>query len=78
MMERMVEKKVGGQDLTTPSVSYGNTNLYMRGPLEEDTRPNLTKVRRSYSSVTLYRMGTPIALPITFVISVILTHCLVQ
>ena len=48
-MEKMVEEKVGGQDLTTPSVSYGNTNLYMRGPLEVDTRPNLTKVRQTPS-----------------------------
>lgn len=29
--------------LSAPSVSYGSQNLYMRGPLEEFTRPNLSK-----------------------------------
>ncbi|GAB4817230.1 hypothetical protein N2152v2_004276 [Parachlorella kessleri] len=32
-----------GKHLTNPSVSYGSTNLYMRGALEEETRPNLDK-----------------------------------
>jgi len=44
VMDKMVEDKVGGQVLTAPSVSFGSINLYMRGPLEEDTRPNLSKV----------------------------------
>jgi hypothetical protein len=29
--------------LAHPSVSYGTSNLYMRGVLEEETRPNLSK-----------------------------------
>eukprot|EP00963_Diacronema_lutheri_P004902 scaffold363_cov331-Pavlova_lutheri.AAC.23 len=29
--------------LSAPSISYGSQNLYMRGPLEEFTRPNLSK-----------------------------------
>lgn len=29
--------------LSAPSISYGSQNLYMRGPLEEYTRPNLSK-----------------------------------
>ena len=33
-----------GKHLKAPSVSYGTENLYMRGPLEADTRPNLCKV----------------------------------
>jgi hypothetical protein len=31
---------------SAPSVSYGSTNLFMRGALEAQTRPNLSKVRR--------------------------------
>lgn len=31
---------------SAPSVSYGSTNLYLRGALEEQTRHNLEKVRR--------------------------------
>ena len=30
---------------SAPSVSYGSTNLYMRGALESQTRHNLEKVR---------------------------------
>lgn len=29
---------------SAPSISYGSTNLYMRGALEAQTRPNLAKV----------------------------------
>ena len=38
-----------GRHLAAPSVSYGAANLYMRGALEEETRPNLDKAscRRS-------------------------------
>lgn len=32
-----------GQHLSAPSVSYGSTNFYLRGALEEETRPNLEK-----------------------------------
>ena len=32
-----------GTALQSPSVSYGSTNLYMRGPLEEATRSNLSR-----------------------------------
>ena len=32
-----------GASLQSPSVSYGSTNLYMRGPLEEATRGNLSR-----------------------------------
>jgi ubiquitin-activating enzyme E1 C len=32
-----------GRLVAHPSVSYGATPLYMRGVLEEDTRPNLSK-----------------------------------
>jgi ubiquitin-activating enzyme E1 C len=37
--------KALGSNLSAPSISYGSTNLYMRGPLEELTRDNLSKVR---------------------------------
>lgn len=33
-----------GKNLEAPSVSYGAINLYMRGVLEEETKPNLSKV----------------------------------
>jgi hypothetical protein len=33
-----------GPQISQPSVSYGSTALYMHGVLEEETRPNLTKV----------------------------------
>ena len=36
-----------GKHLSAPSVSYGSTNLYMRGALEAQTRPNLEKVWRA-------------------------------
>jgi len=32
-----------GAALQSPSVSYGSTNLFMRGPLEEATRGNLSR-----------------------------------
>ena len=30
-------------NISAPSISYGSTNLYMQGPLEEATRPNLKR-----------------------------------
>ena len=33
-----------GKNLRAPSVSYGASNLYMQGVLEEETRGNLSKV----------------------------------
>ncbi len=32
-----------GPMLALPTVSYGTTNLYMRGVLEAETRPNLSR-----------------------------------
>ena len=52
VMDQMIEQKVGGQTLEAPSISYGATNLYMRGPLEEMTRGNLSKVQ--YLAIPLY------------------------
>ncbi|KAK9790574.1 hypothetical protein WJX73_001976 [Symbiochloris irregularis] len=34
---------LGGRHLRRPSISSGSSNLYMHGPLEESTRPNLRK-----------------------------------
>lgn len=48
VIDQLIEEKVGGQELSRPSVSFGATNLYMRGPLEEDTRANLPKVCFSF------------------------------
>lgn len=39
-----VNPQLGKRDLKRPSVSFGSSNLYMHGPLEEMTRPNLRKV----------------------------------
>ena len=44
VLNRMVEERIGDRDLSAPSVSYGSTNLYMHGPLESETRHNLSKV----------------------------------
>lgn len=44
VMDQMVRERVGDADLSAPSISYRQTNLYMRGPLEEETKPNLSKV----------------------------------
>lgn len=44
VLEKLQADPVLGQHLTRPSVSYGSTNLYMRGALEEETSPNLDKV----------------------------------
>ena len=33
-----------GNNLRAPSISYGASNLYMQGVLEEETRGNLSKV----------------------------------
>lgn len=30
-----------GHHLSAPSISFGSNNLYLRGALEEETRPNL-------------------------------------
>ncbi len=35
--------RVAQSGLAAPSVSYGAKNLYMQGPLEEATRPNLKR-----------------------------------
>lgn len=43
VLEKLQADPVLGQHLTRPSVSYGSTNLYMRGALEEETSPNLDK-----------------------------------
>ncbi len=45
MLDALVADKVLGAKLSSPSVSYGAENLYMRGPLEEATRCNLGRVR---------------------------------
>ena len=42
-----VSPHLGGKDLRRPSISSGAANLYMHGPLEESTRPNLRKVNLS-------------------------------
>lgn len=41
-----------GRHLSAPSVSYGSTNLYMRGALEAETRPNLERVSQHESFIT--------------------------
>ena len=45
VLETMVADERLGKHISAPSVSYGTANLYMRGVLEEQTRPNLDKVR---------------------------------
>lgn len=45
VIDKLVADPALGRHLTNPSVSYGSTNLYMRGALEAETRPNLDKVR---------------------------------
>ena len=44
VLQLLMDHPAVGKQLKSPSVSYGTTNLYMRGPLEKDTRPNLSKV----------------------------------
>ena len=44
VLQLLTDHPAVGKQLKAPSVSYGTTNLYMRGPLEADTRPNLSKV----------------------------------
>lgn len=44
VLQLLMDHPAVGKHLKAPSVSYGTNNLYMRGPLEADTRPNLTKV----------------------------------
>lgn len=44
VIEAMMADPGLGKHLSAPSVSHGATNLYMRGALEELTRPNLAKV----------------------------------
>ena len=43
-MDALIADKVLGANLGAPSISHGSENLYMRGPLEEATRENLSKV----------------------------------
>ena len=49
VIDQMIEQKVGERELSAPSISYGNSNLYMQGPLEAVTRDNLSKVRNDRS-----------------------------
>lgn len=51
VMDALIVDKALGANLGAPSISHGSENLYMRGPLEEATRENLSKV--------LYRMLQP-------------------
>ena len=44
VIESVKSDRTLGKNLQAPSVSYGAINLYMRGVLEEETRPNLRKV----------------------------------
>ena len=44
----MVGDAVLGRHLTAPSVSCGSANLYLRGALEEETRPNLQRVSEAW------------------------------
>lgn len=44
VIDALVADRTLGANLSAPSVSHGSENLYMRGPLEELTRDNLTKV----------------------------------
>ncbi len=44
VIESLKADRTLGKNLKAPSVSYGTTNLYMRGVLEEETRGNLSKV----------------------------------
>ena len=41
----MLDAIADTRKLKQPSCSYGSTNLYMHGPLEELTKDNLSKVR---------------------------------
>eukprot|EP00884_Botryococcus_braunii_P012664 jgi/Botrbrau1/21399/Bobra.0216s0018.1 len=43
VIEVLLEDVVLGPQIKEPSISYGSKNLYMRGVLEEMTRPNLSK-----------------------------------
>ena len=44
VMDALIVDKALGANLGAPSISHGSENLYMRGPLEEATRENLSKV----------------------------------
>lgn len=44
VIEAMVADENLSKHVSAPSLSYGTSNLYMRGVLEEQTRPNLEKV----------------------------------
>ena len=44
VIEALKSDSTLGKNLQAPSVSYGAINLYMRGVLEEETKPNLRKV----------------------------------
>jgi hypothetical protein len=44
VIDAMLVDPTLGPQISQPSVSYGSTALYMHGVLEEETRPNLTKV----------------------------------
>ena len=48
MIDRIVGDAVLGRHLTAPSVSCGSANLYLRGALEEETRPNLQRVSEAW------------------------------
>lgn len=48
-MDALIADKVLGANLGAPSISHGSENLYMRGPLEEATRENLSKVLHACS-----------------------------
>jgi len=49
--------------LAHPSVSYGSDNLYMRGVLEEETRPNLSRPAAELLGLTL-PMTAPVSLTV--------------
>ncbi len=55
VIDQMISENIGDRTLKAPSVSYGSTNLYMRGPLEEMTRPNLQKVSLDFDSLLFCR-----------------------
>lgn len=42
-MDSLLQHPQLGSLLAAPSVSYGSANLYVRGVLEEHTRPNLSR-----------------------------------
>lgn len=52
-----VNPQLGKRDLKRPSVSFGSSNLYMHGPLEEMTRPNLRKVSCLHAMLAMPSIG---------------------